>query len=199
MLEPNQNIQATTTPYELYRGAPFCKSFQSGATKKRTSMRVDQIMSRQPAVCALEEDLQQAAKRMWEADCGVLPVLDEQQRVIAMLTDRDICMAAYTQGRPLREISVRTAMSQQLYSCFPEDTLEQAEQLMRDYQIRRIPVLDPAGRLLGILSLSDLAQVASQLEPSPPCGSGGPSLTATARTLAAVCAPRQLEPGPNLS
>jgi len=198
MLEPSRK-NGTTAASSLYRGAPLCKSFHLYDSEQRYPLLVAELMSPQPAVCTAHENLEQAAKRMWEADRGVLPVLDEAERVVAMLTDRDICMAAYTQGRPLREISVRTAMSQQLHSCFAEDTLEHAEQLMIEHQIRRIPVLDAEGRLLGILSLSDLAQAAARVEPGAAGGCGGRSLTATARTLAAVSAPRLLERGPTLS
>ena len=113
--------------------------------------------------------LDQAARLMWDGNCGSVPIVDGTGRAIAMLTDRDICMAAYTQGKPLHEISVGIAMSKSLQSCALEDTIEHVERLMAEHQIRRIPVLDPAGRPVGMLSLSDLARVAPKqhAEPSP--------------------------------
>jgi CBS domain-containing protein len=95
---------------------------------------------------------------MWERDCGAVPVLDQEGSVVAMLTDRDLCMAAMTQGKALSEIRVSSAMSRSLWACRPDDDLSQAEALMRTRKVRRLPVVDAEGRLLGILSLSDLAR-----------------------------------------
>jgi CBS domain-containing protein len=102
--------------------------------------------------------LDRAAQIMWENDVGVVPVTDEHGRVISVLTDRDICMAAYTQGRPLHAIPVAIASSQKLFAVRPSDTIEVAEQLMREHQVRRLPVTNGDGRLAGILSLNDLAR-----------------------------------------
>ena len=79
-----------------------------------------------------------------------------------MLTDRDICMAAYTQGRPLGEMQVSSAMSRQLFSCRPEDSLAKAEEIMRTNRIRRLPVIDADRHLVGILSLDDIAREATR-------------------------------------
>lgn len=97
---------------------------------------------------------------MWEQDCGAIPILDEESRVIAMLTDRDLCMAAYTQGRWLGQIPIESAMSRQLFSCHPQDDVKTAEKTMRERRVRRLPVVDDEGRLAGILSLSDLSREA---------------------------------------
>mgnify|MGYP000146106926 FL=1 len=157
------------------------------------------IMSQPVAVCQLSDSLDQAARLMWEDDCGAVPVVDSAGRAVAMLTDRDICMAAYTQGRPLGQISVSTAMSKDLRACLPDDTLEQAEQLMMEYQLRRIPVLDDDGHPVGILSLNDLARAANHQHPAAPAGLDGVSLVTATRTMAAVCAPRLHAAGPRLS
>src|SRR3569832_1526531 len=124
------------------------------------------IMSKPVAVCQLNDSLDQAARLMWEDDCGAGPVVDSAGRAVAMLTDRDICMAAYTQGKPLRDVSVRTAMSQSLHTCSPEASLESVEQQMMQHQIRRIPVVDSEGRPVGILSLNDLARAANKQHPA---------------------------------
>jgi len=153
-------------------------------------MLVKQFMSQSVISCHLDDNLSQAAKLMWEYDCGVVPVVAQDGRVLAMLTDRDICMAAYTQGKVLSEIAVRVAMSQELYSCYPEDTLEQAEQLMRDYQVRRLPVVDRQGQAVGILSLNDLACALTRQHPSCQGAGNGISNSSMAQTLAAVGAHR---------
>jgi CBS domain-containing protein len=154
-------------------------------------MLVMQLMTHPVTVCHVGYNLSQAARLMWEGDRGALPVLDDVGRVIAMVTDRDICLAAYRHGRPLCEISVRGAMSQRLYACAPDDPLGLAEQLMRQHQVRRLPVLDQGGRPVGLLSLNDLARAAVGRHPlSHGIGTAGSRLIATARTWASICSPR---------
>ncbi len=80
-------------------------------------MLAQQILSQPMATCQLSDHLDQAAKLMLEHDCGLIMVLDDSGRPVAMLTDRDICMAAYTQGKALGEISIHTAMSQGICAC----------------------------------------------------------------------------------
>jgi CBS-domain-containing membrane protein len=99
---------------------------------------------------------------MWNHDCGCLPVVDEQRRVIGMITDRDVCMAALTQGRRLDEMLVSSAMSWRVVACSPSDSIVSAEERMRMNQVRRLPVVDEGGRLLGVLSLADVAREATR-------------------------------------
>lgn len=95
---------------------------------------------------------------MWEGDVGVVPVVNEDGQPIAMITDRDVAVAAYTQGKPLSQIQVQVAMSRQLHTAHVSDTLGSAERTMRMEQVRRLPVVDESTRLVGIISLADLAQ-----------------------------------------
>ena len=119
-------------------------------------MNVQQIMSRDVQCCEPEHALDCAAKIMWERDVGVVPIVDAEQRVVGIITDRDICMAAYTQGKRLFEIKVGEIMSKQITVARPSDSLTRAEELMRSAQVRRIPVVDDAGKLVGLLSQNDL-------------------------------------------
>lgn len=121
-------------------------------------MKIDELMTRDPYVVHPDDSLATAARLMWEHDVGALPVVAEDGRVVAMITDRDVCMAGYTQGRPLAEIPVRTAMSNVLHVCLAGDSVAQAEWVMREHRVRRLPVLDEAGHLRGILSINDLAR-----------------------------------------
>jgi CBS domain-containing protein len=123
-------------------------------------MKVEELMTTDVGACRPFDSVGRSAKIMWERDCGAVPVVDQEGRVIAMLTDRDICMAALTQGRALGEIHVSSAMSRKLWSCRPKDDLKEAEKVMRAHQVRRLPVVDPEGKLVGLLSISDLARVA---------------------------------------
>ena len=129
-------------------------------------MNVDQCMSRDPKSCRAYDTLERAAQVMWEADCGCVPVLDEASRVVGMITDRDICMAAYTRGSPLYAITVESTMSRDVECCRPGDTLQNALKSMRRRQVRRLPVVDAAGGLMGVISMSDLAQHGGSQGPS---------------------------------
>jgi CBS domain-containing protein len=119
-------------------------------------MKVEECMTSTVFSCRPDTTLEQAARLMWEHDCGVLPVIDDQDRVVALVTDRDVCMGAYTQGKTLAEVPVANSMSRTVVSCHPQDAVEQGIRLMADQQVRRLPVLDASGKLLGMLSLSDV-------------------------------------------
>ena len=100
---------------------------------------------------------------MWETDCGCVPVLaagDGSARVTGIITDHDLCMAAYFQGRPLTEIAVSSAMARGVISCRTTDALAVALRVMETNQVRRLPVLDTDEQLVGIISLADLAREA---------------------------------------
>jgi CBS domain-containing protein len=122
---------------------------------------VEQLMSRAVATCRPDDSLNAAARIMWEHDCGVVPitVVDEGgERVVGMITDRDVCMAAYTQGRPLRDIAVTSAMSGRIHACHPKDRIAAALERMATEQLHRLPVVDSSGFLVGLLSLADIAR-----------------------------------------
>ena len=123
-------------------------------------MKVEDLMTTDVGACRPFDTVDRSAKVMWERDCGVVPVVDQDGRAVAMLTDRDICMAALTQGRALGEIHVSSAMSRRLWSCRPQDDVKDAGKVMQAHQVRRLPVVDADGKLLGLLSISDLARAA---------------------------------------
>lgn len=128
-------------------------------------MQVQSLMSRSVYACGLRDTLDRAAQIMWDHDVGAVPVIDAKRHVVGIVTDRDACMAAYTRGRPLTEISIDEVMSRGVVAVHPEDSLVHAEQLMRDAQVRRLPVVDYEGRLCGLLSQNDLVRAAGG-EPS---------------------------------
>ena len=72
-------------------------------------MNVEQIMNREVKTCAPRDSLNKAAQIMWDTPCGAVPVVDEQGRPVGFLTDRDVCMAAYTQNKPLTELPVEAS------------------------------------------------------------------------------------------
>ncbi|MCX4243500.1 CBS domain-containing protein [Paraliomyxa miuraensis] len=118
----------------------------------------ENIMTRNPVTCSADESMNAVAQRMWEHDVGAIPVTDGAGRAIGMITDRDITMAAYTQGVPLQHIEVRTGMSKNLWTVRPQAPLSEVERLMQQHQVRRITVVDDGGRPVGMVSLNDLAR-----------------------------------------
>ncbi len=120
-------------------------------------MKIEQIMNRNVKVCHLQDRLNKAAQIMWDEPCGAVPVVDDQRIPVGFLTDRDICMAAYTQGKSLEKLRVETAMARKVVSCKAEDDLDAAARLMQEHRTRRLPVVDRNGTLVGLLSLDDLA------------------------------------------
>lgn len=119
---------------------------------------VSNVMQAAPRSCVPEDPLNRAAQIFWEADCGFLPVLGADGKVIGVITDRDVCMAEYLKGGSLLGSSVGSAMSKRVYSCAPEHPIEHALSLMAAHQIRRLPVLDGDGKLVGVVALADIAR-----------------------------------------
>jgi CBS domain-containing protein len=150
-------------------------------------MRVKELMTVAPWSCRLGDTANTAAQIMWERDCGIVPVLSEDGRVAGVITDRDICMAAHFQNLPLTAISIASAMSHQVFACRPQDDVADAERLMRDKQVHRLPVVDADGWLAGMLSLSDVAQAVRRTGAIREKGAGGEELL---ETVAAVSKPR---------
>lgn len=119
-------------------------------------MKVKELMTPNATAIWLTESLADAAKLMWENDCGVLPIIKDGRKVVGLITDRDICMAAAMRDRNPSSISVEEVMTGQVYGVDPEDNIAQALQTMQEHQIRRLPVIDPEGELQGILSMNDI-------------------------------------------
>lgn len=151
-------------------------------------MLVEEIMSRPAVTCAATDSLGRAAQLLWDHDFGALPVVDADGRLVGMITDRDICMAAYLRGLPLNDIAVEQAMARQVHSCSAGDPIGVAEKIMTQFQIRRIPVCDQNGQAVGMLSLTDLAREAEREG-----GRRSPMVKSAevTRTLAAICKPRR--------
>ena len=121
-------------------------------------MNVADVMTSELSACLPSEPLMRAARIMWEQDCGCVPVVDGDAKPVGMITDRDVCMAAYTTAGRLDDYPVERAMARPAWSCRPTDPLAAAHELMRLHQVRRLLVTDDEGRLVGLLALSDLTQ-----------------------------------------
>jgi len=127
--------------------------------------------------------LHDALQLMWEHDIGALPVVDAGDRVVGMVTDRDVAMATYLHGQKPAALRVSETMSAGVRACRPGDSVASAEETMRTGQIRRLPVIDGDGRLLGMISLADLALHANEAAPAS-------TANGLVRTLGAITKPR---------
>lgn len=156
-------------------------------------MKVEHLMTKSVVCCTPGDTLNDAARIMWERDCGVVPVVDTDgsQRVVGMLTDRDICIAAYTQGQALSRIRVRDVMSRGVESCRAGQDVAEAERTMRDAQLHRLPVVDDAEQLLGVISLADIAREAAREVRSK---RQEVTVAEVGETLAAISQPRESAP-----
>jgi CBS domain-containing protein len=149
-------------------------------------MHVKKLMTKQARTCSPDDRLSRVAQIMWDADVGFLPVVDAEQLLVGVVTDRDVCMAAYTQGARLEELRVESVMSRNVFTCRPDDAISVAEELMRQRQLRRLPVTDVAGKLAGVITVGDLCLSSQRNRLSK-------ALTATrlANTWARIYAPRR--------
>jgi CBS domain-containing protein len=153
-------------------------------------MKIGELMTQNVRTCRPTDTLSTAAQLMWDGDCGCIPVVsdDGSKRVVGMITDRDICMAAHFHGCRPREIAVGDVMSTGVRSVGPSEDLADAEAIMRDAQVRRLPVVDSNQEILGMVSLADLAREANRKRKSKEAAPI--SEQEVSDTLAAICASR---------
>jgi len=154
-------------------------------------MKVEQLMTKGVSTCVPGDTLNEAARIMWERDCGIVPIVEDgaTHRVVGIVTDRDACMAVYTRGQPFSQIRVGDVMSSGVTSCRAGEDVREAEQRMRSAQVHRLPVVDDANQLLGVISLADIAREAAR-----EAGSRRQEVTAAevGETLVAIRKPREI-------
>ena len=119
-------------------------------------MQLKEIMTRDPLVLSPGTTLKEAAQRMRDLDSGVMPV-GEKDRLVGMLTDRDITVRATAEGKDPNTTPVREVMTPDVVYGFEDDDVQEAAKTMEEHQIRRLIVLNRDKRLVGIISLGDLA------------------------------------------
>src|SRR4051795_7830085 len=119
-------------------------------------MQLKDVMTREIEVISPEASIEEAARKMDALNVGPLPVCDGN-RLVGMVTDRDITVRATAAGKDPRTARVREAMSTDVLYCFDDQDVSEAARLMESQQVRRLPVVDHSRRLVGIVSLGDLA------------------------------------------
>jgi len=129
-------------------------------------MKVSDIMTPEPACCTPDDSLETAVKLMIDFDCGEIPVVEDVNTCIpiGVVTDRDIVCRTVGKGLNPLDMTVSDCMSTPLISVMPDHSLEQCSEIMEENQIRRVPVVDAAGKCVGIVSLADIARNAPRAD-----------------------------------
>ncbi|MGH7905295.1 MAG: CBS domain-containing protein [Candidatus Binataceae bacterium] len=143
--------------------ARFCRARLGGSM-----MHVREIMTTAVECCTPKDTSQAAAEIMKNADTGVVPIIsgENDPRVVGIVTDRDLCLGVIASGRDPRQVHIQDCMTNKVVSCHSEDDVKQAAHTMAENQIRRLPVIDGKGEIIGIVSLGDIAESDSQLNDS---------------------------------
>ena len=119
-------------------------------------MKVKDVMKTDVAFCLAGDSLMKAAELMRSRDCGVVPVVDDENRVVGMLTDRDLCLAVVARNRKASDVKCIELMDGGAIVCATEDKLEDALKKMRKHQIKRLAVVGKSGEIVGILTVADV-------------------------------------------
>jgi CBS domain-containing protein len=120
--------------------------------------KCEKIMTPGPVTCRPHDTLTMAAERMSAADVGALPVVDgEEDWLVGIITDRDITIRAAARGLEPGKTLVQDVMTHDVATCLPDDPIDRAVQRMEERQVRRLPIVDDDGILVGIIAQADLA------------------------------------------
>lgn len=121
-------------------------------------MKVKELMTHQSNTARMDHNLEQVSLNMWRGDFGIVPIIDDANKVIGVITDRDITMAEALQHRPGFDIKVNEVVQQRpVLVCHPDDDIEKTLGEMEVNKIRRLPVVDDQGHIAGMVSLADIA------------------------------------------
>lgn len=146
-------------------------------------MQIKNLMTTDIATCRPETNLAVVAKLMWDKDCGFVPVIDAAGKIAGVITDRDICIASATRRLLPDQITAAQAMRRPpIHTTQPEDTIEKALTTMKQFQVRRLPVVATDGTLKGVVSMNDIVLASQQKE--------GPSPAEILSTLSVICTHR---------
>jgi CBS domain-containing protein len=150
-------------------------------------MKVRDIMTVDVQSCTGNTSLTDAAALMWNTGCGAIPVVNARGKIMGIMTDRDIAMALIKARRPASMITARDAMTPYVHSCSPDDELTDVLRIMKEFKVRRVPVIATDRRLCGIFSIDDLI--------SRPLGPGAPTCDEMLDVLRTVFHGRALNAG----
>jgi CBS domain-containing protein len=120
-------------------------------------MKCSDVMTKDPKTCAPTDFVQQAAQLMKSEDVGPIPIVGDNGKLEGLITDRDIVLKVVAEGRDPKTTKLSEVMTTDLISCTLDGDIEEMLDLMEDNQVRRMPVVDASGRLVGIVSQADIA------------------------------------------
>jgi CBS domain-containing protein len=132
--------------------------------RRRSIMKVKDIMTTEPRRCSLSTNLAAAAKLMLDGDCGILPVVDEG-KLVGVVTDRDMYIALATRNKRASQIAVGEVVQMPVRTCGPDDDVEAALATMKQHRVRRLPVEGFGGTVMGVISLNDILLAAGPRQP----------------------------------
>ena len=128
-------------------------------------MKIKDIMTREPATCSPATNLAVAAKLMLDADCGILPVVDDEGRLVGVVTDRDMYIALATRNQLASQITVGDVARKQVFTCALDDDVQAALATMKQQRVRRLPVEGFGGTVAGIISMNDILLASGPRKP----------------------------------
>jgi len=146
-------------------------------------MKVRDLMTTKAVFCRPETNLAAVGALMWEHDCGLIPVVDDTEKVTGVITDRDICIALSTRDKQPSKITAREITTAPAYVCSPDDDIHTALITMSQERLHRLPVVDGERGLVGILSINDVLLNAEKGAGKKP----GISYEDVVQTLQAIC------------
>ena len=152
-------------------------------------MMTENLMSRTITTCRPETDLETAAKMMWEGDFGVLPVVDQKEKIQGVITDRDICIALAAKRKPAADLRVSEIMKGAVYAVHMQDDIHEALKQMKEHRVRRLPVLGADEKIQGMISINDIILDTQEK------GEEHPNYQETIEVMKSICAhrPRKVE------
>jgi len=119
-------------------------------------MQIKDVMTPNPLSCRPDANLAAVTKLLWNGDCGIVPVTDSSGKVLGMLTDRDVCVALGTRNVRAADVPALEAMSLNVFSCQATDDVRHVLNVMKTRRVRRLPVVDAGGHLIGLVSMNDI-------------------------------------------
>ncbi len=135
-------------------------------------MKVRELMTTNIGFCGPRTNAGALADILWTRDCGAAPIVDEQERLLGIVTDRDLCIALGTRNCRAQDLFADEVMTKDVSTCSPEDDVLVALRIMQNRKVRRVPVVDGDRRLLGLLSIYDVIQKAARGNGSAPFSAG---------------------------
>jgi CBS domain-containing protein len=127
-------------------------------------MKVKELMTQEPKTCTPDTTVAEAAHLMWDADCGILPVVDDGE-LVGVVTDRDMYIALATQNTRAAQLRVGAVATKNVVTCVPEDDVQFALEAMRRARVRRLPVVGFGSTVVGMLSMNDILLAAGADKP----------------------------------